>query len=62
MTRRTIKVPEDVYEKHNERRQRLGMSWPEYIDEEAPESLVAIIRRVVREELRAILLEGDEDV
>jgi len=32
----TIKIPKDEYEKHNERRQDLGLTWAEYIDGEAP--------------------------
>lgn len=33
----TIKVPRDVYEQHNERRKELGLSWAEYLDQEAVE-------------------------
>lgn len=33
----TIKIPRDEYEKHNERREDMGLSWAEYIDGEAPE-------------------------
>lgn len=50
MARGTIKLPEEKYEKHNERRQKLGLTWAEYIDGESPE-LEDTIRRVVREEL-----------
>lgn len=50
MARKTIKLPEEDYERHNERRQELGLTWLEYIDGEAPE-LEATLRRVIREEL-----------
>lgn len=30
----TIKVPRDVYERHNERRKDAKLSWAEYLDEE----------------------------
>jgi hypothetical protein len=33
----TIKIPKDEYEKHNERRQNLGVTWAEYIDGHAPD-------------------------
>jgi len=33
----TIKIPKDAYDRHNERRQDLGLTWAEYIDGEAPE-------------------------
>ncbi len=32
MERGTIKLPESEYEKHNERRKELGLTWAEYID------------------------------
>lgn len=60
MGRKTVKLPESDFEKHNERRKRLGMSWPEYMDEEAPQSLRQIIREAVRDELRMIFHEMEE--
>lgn len=33
----TIKLPREEYERHNERRQDLGLTWAEYINGEAPE-------------------------
>lgn len=33
--RGTIKLPRDIYERHNERRKQAGLSWGEYVDEEA---------------------------
>lgn len=37
MERGTIKLPEDEYERHNERRQALGLTWAEYIEGNAPD-------------------------
>jgi len=34
----TIKIPKDEKEKHNERRQDLGLTWAEYIDGNAPDA------------------------
>lgn len=33
----TIKIPQDAYERHNERRKEMGLSWAEYIDKQAPD-------------------------
>lgn len=33
----TIKLPREDYERHNERRKDLGVTWAEYIDGEAPD-------------------------
>lgn len=33
----TIKLPRDTFERHNERRQDMGLTWAEYIDGEAPD-------------------------
>lgn len=33
----TIKLPRAEYERHNERRQELGLTWAEYVDGKAPE-------------------------
>jgi hypothetical protein len=32
----TIKLPRDEYEEHNERRKDMGLTWSEYINNEAP--------------------------
>ncbi len=37
MERGTIKLPEDDYERHNERRKSMGLTWAEYIDGQAPD-------------------------
>lgn len=34
----TIKIPRDEYERHNDRRKELGVSWCEYINGQAPQS------------------------
>jgi len=34
----TIKIPKAEYDKHNDRRQDLGLTWAEYIDGEAPDA------------------------
>lgn len=31
----TIKIPREKFEKHNERRKGLDLSWPEYLDKES---------------------------
>jgi hypothetical protein len=33
----TIKIPEPAYEYHNERRQEMGVTWEQYINDNAPE-------------------------
>lgn len=33
----TIKLPREEFEKHNTRRQEMGLSWAEYIDGQAPD-------------------------
>jgi len=52
MPRRTVKLPEDDYERHNEQRKEMGLTWAEYIDGESPD-LEDTIRRAVRDELEA---------
>ncbi len=37
----TIKIPQDDYERHNDRRRDLGLTWAEYIDGQAPETPTA---------------------
>jgi len=49
----TIKIPREQYDRHNERRQEMGVSWAEYIDGQAI-NLEDTKRRVVREELEEI--------
>ena len=39
MDRGTIKLPEDDYEKHNARRQAMGLTWAEYIEGNSPDAL-----------------------
>ena len=56
MTRKTLKLPEDDYERHNERRQEMGLTWAEYIDSQEPEIETGLseaeTREVVRDELQ----------
>jgi hypothetical protein len=33
----TIKIPREEYEKHNKKRQELGLTWQEYLNGEAPD-------------------------
>lgn len=49
--RANIKVGRTFYEKHNERRQELGLTWEEYIEGKSPK-IEDTIRRVIREELK----------
>jgi len=53
MSRKTLKLSEDDYERHNEARKEMGLTWAEYIDGQAPD-LEQTLRRVIREEV------GDE--
>jgi len=50
----TIKIPEATYERHNERRQELGLTWEAYIDDEAPE-----LDRMAREVINSVAVEAD---
>ena len=50
MSRKTLKLPEDDYERHNKRRKEMGLSWPEYIDGQSPD-IEETIREVIRDEL-----------
>jgi len=34
----TIKLPRDDYERHNERRKEMSLTWAEYVDGQAPVS------------------------
>lgn len=59
MSRGTIKLPEDKWEYHNQRRKEMGLSWEEYVDGQAPELDVGIdaddVRTIVRDELERAL-------
>jgi hypothetical protein len=33
----TIKIPREEYNKHNERRQKRGMTWSQYIEDSSPD-------------------------
>lgn len=46
----TIRIPKPEYDRHNERRKEMGLTWAEYIDGEAPE-IEDTVRKAVREEL-----------
>jgi len=35
--RSNIKLPEDEFERHNERRKELGQTWSQYLDGQAPD-------------------------
>lgn len=50
MPRKNVKLPEDDFERHNEQRRKMGLTWTEYIDGESPD-LEATVRRAVRDEL-----------
>jgi hypothetical protein len=34
----TIRIPREEYERHNERRQEMGLTWEQYINGEAPDA------------------------
>ena len=55
MGRKTVKLDEETFEKHNPRRKSLGMTWNEYVDEEAPELASEVdydrVRKIFREEI-----------
>lgn len=48
----TIKIPREEFERHNKRRQRMALSWTEYIDGQAPE---------FRDELAEAVVERMDD-
>lgn len=50
MSRKTLKLPEEDYERHNARRKEMGLSWAEYVDGQAPD-IEETIREVIRDEL-----------
>jgi hypothetical protein len=56
MSRGTIKLPESEYEKHNERRKQMGLTWVEYIDDQAPK-LADEIKTVVEDAIEDALSE-----
>lgn len=45
----TIKIPRDEYEKHNERRQDMGLTWAEYLNSEPPSGLSEDMAEEIRE-------------
>jgi hypothetical protein len=52
--RTSIVIPRDVFERHNERRQDMRMTWVEYLNEGAPDRDAVDeddIRSIVRDEL-----------
>lgn len=49
MARRTIKLPEEEYERHNKRRKEMGLTWAEYIDGQSA-NIEDSIRNVIRDE------------
>ena len=55
MARKTLKLPEDEYEYHNERRKEHGLTWAEYVNGEAPDLGIDYdrIREIVRDEVRS---------
>lgn len=59
MSRKTLKLPEDEYDRHNERRKELGLSWAEYINGQAPEYTVDYdrIQQIVHNEVERELHE-----
>jgi len=60
VTRKNIKLPADEYDKHNERRKEMGLTWPEYIDGQAPK-LKPMIQEALREELRRFAEEREHE-
>lgn len=53
--RTSIVIPREDFERHNARRNELGLTWVEYLDGEAPDFGTLDeddVRRIVREELR----------
>lgn len=53
---RTIRIPEEVFQRHNRNRKELGVTWAEYMDSEAPEyTLAEEIVTISRDELRKIV-------
>jgi len=58
----TIKIPRDEYEKHNEKRKAAGVTWAEYLNEEAARpGPDADIAEEVRELRRAINNDTEVD-
>jgi len=63
MGRKTLKLPEEKYDRHNEQRKEMGLSWPEYIDGQAPD-LEETLREVIRDEMSRAecgVIDCDED-
>ena len=66
MTRGTIKIPEEDFEHHNERRKELGQTWTEYLDGQAPdhqERMLEVQERQAEalETIAGALLLGESD-
>lgn len=63
MSRKTLKLPESEYERHNGQRKEMGLSWAEYIDGQAPD-LEDTLRGIIREEMHhdeCDVVECDQD-
>jgi hypothetical protein len=63
MSRKTLKLPEEEYDRHNEQRKEMGLSWAEYIDGQAPD-MEETIRGVIRDEMdhgECDVIECDDD-
>jgi len=61
--RANIKVDREAFERHNDRRQEMGLSWGAYLDGQAPDyptpeipaaDIQAAVREAVREELEEL--------
>ena len=61
MSRGTIKVPQEVKDRHNERRKELGLTWADYMDAMMPDSPATLdeerVREIVREEFEQLVAE-----
>jgi len=49
VSKHTITLPPEEYEKHNQRRQELGLTWPEYMDRQS--HIKESLRDVINDEL-----------
>lgn len=54
---RTIRIPEEDFERHNAEREAMDLTWAEYIDAESPEFVEMVVER--RDELRKALALGE---
>jgi hypothetical protein len=48
--RANIKVSREAYERHNEQRKQMGLTWEEYLDGQSP-NIEDVIRQAIRDEL-----------